>query len=245
MRVRGSSEDDRDATDTTGSDPGAGSARGRGHRAGGLRPRRPGIGLRLHPAHLGAVRVLGAGQGGQGCTEGVPGEDDGAVSRAAHPLDGTAPLNGAHPRPSRRWAVASLRAPLHRGGRALARRGGRGAGAAMRPGHSRSSRSSAMDASSVWRDCRTDTCTTCANRAGASVPCSPRPDPDPWPSHSAASPAPIRARGHRPPRRLDGAKGVYHINTVDEITQYEHIGTVQAISERCSGARSPHRRLSV
>ena len=31
---------------------------------------------------------------------------------------------------------------------------------------------------------------------------------------------------------LDGAKGVYHINTVDEITQYEHIGTVQAISER-------------
>ena len=29
-----------------------------------------------------------------------------------------------------------------------------------------------------------------------------------------------------------GAKGVYHINTVDEITQYEHIGTVQAISER-------------
>ena len=31
---------------------------------------------------------------------------------------------------------------------------------------------------------------------------------------------------------LDGAKGVYHINTVDEVTQYEHIGTVQAISER-------------
>ena len=31
---------------------------------------------------------------------------------------------------------------------------------------------------------------------------------------------------------LDGAKGVYHINTVDEITQYEHVGTVQAISER-------------
>ena len=31
---------------------------------------------------------------------------------------------------------------------------------------------------------------------------------------------------------LDGAKGVYHINTVDEVTQYEHIGTVEAISER-------------
>ena len=30
----------------------------------------------------------------------------------------------------------------------------------------------------------------------------------------------------------DGAKGVYYINTVDEVTQYEHIGCVQAISER-------------
>ena len=29
----------------------------------------------------------------------------------------------------------------------------------------------------------------------------------------------------------DGAKGVYHINTVDEVTQYEHIGSVEAISE--------------
>ena len=31
---------------------------------------------------------------------------------------------------------------------------------------------------------------------------------------------------------LDAVKGVYHINTVDEVTQYEHIGCVQAISER-------------
>ena len=31
---------------------------------------------------------------------------------------------------------------------------------------------------------------------------------------------------------LDGVKGVYHINTVDEVTHYEHIGCVQAISER-------------
>lgn len=30
----------------------------------------------------------------------------------------------------------------------------------------------------------------------------------------------------------DGAKGVYYINTVDEVTQYEHIGCVAAISER-------------
>jgi len=30
----------------------------------------------------------------------------------------------------------------------------------------------------------------------------------------------------------DGAKGVYYINTVDEVTQYEHIGCVAALSER-------------
>ena len=30
---------------------------------------------------------------------------------------------------------------------------------------------------------------------------------------------------------LDGVKGVYHINVVDEVTQYQHVGTVQAISE--------------
>ena len=30
---------------------------------------------------------------------------------------------------------------------------------------------------------------------------------------------------------LDGVKGVYRINVVDEVTQYQHVGTVQAISE--------------
>ncbi len=30
---------------------------------------------------------------------------------------------------------------------------------------------------------------------------------------------------------LDGVKGVYHINAVDEVTQYQHVGTVRAISE--------------
>ena len=30
----------------------------------------------------------------------------------------------------------------------------------------------------------------------------------------------------------DGAKGVYYVNTVDEVTRYEHIGCVAAISER-------------
>ncbi len=31
---------------------------------------------------------------------------------------------------------------------------------------------------------------------------------------------------------LDGVKGLYHVNLVDEVTQWEHIGTVEAISER-------------
>ena len=31
---------------------------------------------------------------------------------------------------------------------------------------------------------------------------------------------------------LDGVKGVYHINVVDEVTQWQHVGTVAAISER-------------
>ena len=30
----------------------------------------------------------------------------------------------------------------------------------------------------------------------------------------------------------DGHKGVYHINLVDEVTQWQHVGTVEAISER-------------
>jgi len=31
----------------------------------------------------------------------------------------------------------------------------------------------------------------------------------------------------------DGEKGVFHINVVDEVTQWEHVGTVRAISENC------------
>ncbi len=42
----------------------------------------------------------------------------------------------------------------------------------------------------------------------------------------------MRARGHRPPGRSQRGQGGDHINTVDEVTQYEHIGCVAAISER-------------
>ena len=33
-------------------------------------------------------------------------------------------------------------------------------------------------------------------------------------------------------REKDGQKGVFHINLVDEVTQWEHVGTVRTISER-------------
>ena len=63
------------------------------------------------------------GKADKGAVEGVPGEADGAVSGAAHPADGAAPRDRAHPRPSRRRSGTALRAALHGGGRALARRG--------------------------------------------------------------------------------------------------------------------------
>ena len=46
-----------------------------------------------------------------------------------------APRDRAHPRPSRRRSGTALRAALHGGGRALARRGGRRARSAVRTGH--------------------------------------------------------------------------------------------------------------
>ena len=35
------------------------------------------------------------------------------------------------------------------------------------------------------------------------------------------------------PGDKDGEKGVYHVNLVDEVTQWEHVATVRAISDRC------------
>ena len=102
-----------------------------------------------------------------------------------------------------------------------------------------STKSSPMSASRAWRGCRTGTCTTCAPRAptAAGAVCSPRPEPGSWPSASGGKPRPDGQPGflrvdtvHQGDR--DGAKGVYYVNTVDEVTRYEHIGCVAAISER-------------
>ena len=108
------------------------------------------------------------------------------------------------PRPSRRWPGAALREALHRGGR-LARRG---TGAAMRPGHSRASPSSSS--SPMHRASgRTVERAPPAPIAHLSAPAHRSPRPGPGRCHATG----VLARGHR----LDGAKGVYHINTVDEV----------------------------
>ena len=83
---------------------------------------------------------------------------------------------------------------------------------------------------SAWRACPTAISTTCV---------SPRPT-------SAGAPRPSLghrvARSQRRPGFLrvdtvhqgdrDGSKGLYHINIVDQVTQWQHVGTVEAISER-------------
>ena len=71
----------------------------------------------------------------------------------------------------------------------------------------------------------------------AGAACLPRPGPGSWPSASGASPAPtgnLDSCAWTPSTRATatGVKGVYYVNTVDEVTQYEHIGCVSAISER-------------
>lgn len=67
-----------------------------------------------------------------------------------------------------------------------------------------------------------------------------------WVAHTRATPVPIGVRAKPRPQgrpgylRVDtvhsgdllGAKGAYHINIVDEVTQWEMIATVEAISER-------------
>ena len=105
-------------------------------------------------------------------------------------------------RPSRRRSGTALRAALHGGGTCACspRWTPRSLSGAHRPPErccAASTRSSAMSASCVWRECRTDTCTTCASRAptGAGAPCSPRPEPEPWPLASDASPAPTGSPG--------------------------------------------------
>ena len=118
----------------------------------------------------------------------------------------------------------------------------RSASAAGRP-HGRccaaSTRSSATSASCVWRDCRNGHLYTlrksrtyrCRRTVFTKTRARPvaigerrKPCPDGQPGFLRVDTV------HQ--GDLDGVKGVYYVNTVDEVTQYEHIGCVRAISER-------------
>ena len=91
---------------------------------------------------------------------------------------------------------------------------------------------------SAWRGSPTGICTTCAPRAptatcaGSGIARAPRPSPlgcGAGPNRTG-QPGCVRVDTvHQ--GELDGVKGVYHINVVDEVTQYQQVGTVAAISE--------------
>ena len=209
-----------------------------------IRSRRPGVGLRFHRAHLCAVRLLGAGQGGQGRGEGVPGEADGAVSGTAHPggWRSTArpgasatvaaavrhgPSCGATRRRtcacSPRWTPRSLSGAHRPPGRCL-RRQYEVFGderfvrlARLSNGHLYNLRKSR-----TYRCRRTVFTKTRARAVAIGERRKPRPD---------GQPGFVRVDTvHQ--GDLDGVKGVYYVNIVDEVTQYEPIGCVPALSER-------------
>src|SRR5258708_21927802 len=83
------------------------------------------------------------------------------------------------------------------------------------------------------------TCITCGNsRAIASAVCAmSRPGPLRWPSASAARPMPkagpvfLRIDTVHQGDAPGGAKGVYHINAVDEVTQWQIVAATPHISE--------------
>jgi len=77
------------------------------------------------------------------------------LSCAAHPADGTVPLDGAYLRPSQRRVVAAVHEALHCGRYPPARRGRHRAQPALRAGHPGDAappvRDLAMSASCAWR----------------------------------------------------------------------------------------------
>src|SRR5580658_1144983 len=95
-----------------------------------------------------------------------------------------------------------------------------------------------MPATSVWPKSRRRIFTTCANgAAAASIGWSlPGPGPLRYRSASAENPRPTDGPGYLRVDTvhqgdLDGAKGVYHINAMDEVTQWQVVGAVEHISE--------------
>ena len=100
---------------------------------------------------------------------------------------------------------------------------------------------SATAASSASPPSPTDTSTTCATRpainAGAGR-CPRRPAPCTSPSASGARPQPFGQPGYLRVDSvhqgdLDGIKGLYHLNLVDEVTQFQFVGSVERIDTPC------------
>ena len=170
----------------------------------------------------------------------VPGQGDGTVAGVAHAADRPIPEHGPDRGPPPRTG-ATLRAALHGGGRAPACRGGRDPRRPVRHRHE------AGDATPV-RDLRG----SAIRAAGGAVqrpPLPPARERDlPPASDLVAKTRPVRIgigerREPHPGGRpgflrvdsvhqgdLDGKKGIYPINVVDEVTQYEFVGTVEANS---------------
>ena len=96
---------------------------------------------------------------------------------------------------------------------------------------------SATAASSASPPSPTDTSTTCATRpainAGAGR-CPRRPAPCTSPSASGAGPSPSDLRVDSVHQGyLDGIKGLYHLNLVDEVTQFQFVGSIERIDTPC------------
>ena len=95
-----------------------------------------------------------------------------------------------------------------------------------------------LPGSSAWRGCPTGICTTCAS-PGPTATCAgswTARGPRRWASGCAGDPLTKKCVSAGAPSDLDtvhhlaildGVKGVYHINAVDEVTQWQQIGTVR------------------
>ena len=96
---------------------------------------------------------------------------------------------------------------------------------------------SATAASSASPPSPTDTSTTCATRPAinaAAGRCPRRPAPCTSPSASGAGPSPSDLRVDSVHQGyLDGIKGLYHLNLVDEVTQFQFVGSVERIDTPC------------
>ena len=141
-------------------------------------------------------------------------------------------------------AGAAVRQQVHAGGHRGAGGAGRGARETVGAGYAQAvpaglGRCTGTGATSAWRASPTGMSTTCARRSPTGAG---------WPAWNRTRPRQVAIGERRKPRPegrpgfvrvdtvhqgdLDGVKGVYHINVVDEVTQYQAVGSVETISER-------------